>query len=146
MDTNRSSGPFHSEITERVLSPDLAGSDSIYQVFKTQLLFRNTRWHFNGERGCNERGTFNKHIYYHYTCIQGIISTTTDYKQLSMYSHLNSFTCRDSAPHHSHKETRKDPLTDKGVRRGPWAFITRGLGDRKGPTRPLQVTCTLVVP
>ena len=47
LDTKRSSGPFRSEITERVLSPDLAGSDSIYRVFKTQLLFRNTRWHFN---------------------------------------------------------------------------------------------------
>ena len=69
LDTNRSSGLFHSEITERVLSPDLAGSDSIYRVFKTQLLFRNTRWHFNGERGRHKQGTFkqahlfNKHVY-----------------------------------------------------------------------------------
>ena len=58
LDMNLSRGPFRSEITERVLSPDLVGSDSIYGVFKTQLLFRNARWHFNGERGRNERGTF----------------------------------------------------------------------------------------
>ena len=58
LDTNRSRGPLRSEITEQVLSPDLARSDSIYRVFKTQLLFRNARWHFNGEGGRNERGTF----------------------------------------------------------------------------------------
>ena len=64
-DTNRSSSPFCSEITEWVLSPDLAGSDSIYRVFKTQLLFRNTRWHFNVERGRNEQGTFKQaHLLY----------------------------------------------------------------------------------
>ena len=64
LDTNRSSGPFRSEITERVLSPDLAGSDSIYRVFKTQLIFRNARWHFNGGKNDVTNGVhLNKHIY-----------------------------------------------------------------------------------
>ena len=60
--------------------------------------------------------------------------------------HLHSFTYRRRHQRSFKRKERKDPLTDKGVRRGPWAFITWGLGDRKDPTRPLQVTCTLEVP
>ena len=73
-------------------------------------------------------------------------SITTDCKQLYInVQHLHSSTYR-LRHQHSCKRKEKTILKDKDARQGPWTFITWGLGDRKGPTRPLQVTCTLVVP
>jgi len=64
-----------------------------------------------------------------------------------MYSHLGSSTSRTRRHSIHSKETQeKTPSQTRGSGWTSWVFMTRDLGDRMGPARPLQVTCTVEVP
>ena len=66
-----------------------------------------------------------------------------------MYSHLGSSTSRLGATTFIQKpkrNTRKDPLTDKGVRLDLLGLYDTGLGRSNGSRETVQVTCTLEVP
>ena len=64
-----------------------------------------------------------------------------------MYRHLSSSTYGHGATNIHSKETQeKTPSQTRGSGWTSWVFMTRDLGDRTGPARPWQVTCTLEVP
>ena len=81
--------PFYSDNRAGIIA-DLAGSDSLYRVFKTQLIIPRCKMAFPmGERGRNERDTFHTSTFIHYTRIysqavmqyvqQEMEDVTTDY-------------------------------------------------------------------
>ena len=64
-----------------------------------------------------------------------------------MCSHLYSSTSQTRRHSIHSKETQeKTPSQTRGSGWTSWVFMTRDLGDRMGPARPLQVTCTVEVP
>ena len=66
---------------------------------------------------------------------------------ITIYSHLNRSTYGHGATNIHSKETQeKTPSQTRGSGWTTWVFKTRDLGDRTGPARPWQVTCTLEVP
>ena len=59
--------PFYSDNRVGIIT-DLAGSDSLYRVFKTQLFIPRCKMAFSiGERGRNERDTFHTSTFIYYT-------------------------------------------------------------------------------
>ncbi len=66
---------------------------------------------------------------------QQIESTTTDYKQRSiyMYSYLGKFTSQRHGATAVIQKQEMATLTDKGGRQGPWTDVAWNLVDRPGP-------------
>ena len=102
-------------------------------------------------KGRNDQGTFQQstfiinytqHVYRQQKQGKALRPTITNNVQS-----LKQVYFSDSAPQHSFKSPKeKTPSQTRGSGWTTWVFMTRDLGDRTGPARPLQVTCTLEVP
>ena len=71
-------------------------------------------------------------------------STTTDYYYYSQALNHSS-TSRDTAPQHSFKRKEKATLIDEWQTGSVDLYVAWSLDDRTSPTRPILVTCILVV-
>ena len=130
--------PFYSDNRAGIIT-DLAGSDSPYRVFKTQLIIPRCKMAFSmGERGRNERDTFHKQVHLLFTHTtqarnharmykQANRSNTTEYVYAMMYRHLDRSTYGHDTTACTQKQKERPPHRHGG-RQGPWTFMFVGLG------------------
>ena len=118
--------PFSSDNRAGIIA-DLAGSDSIERVFKTQLFIPRCKMAFSMGKGRNEQGTIQQSTFIDNTYVQPTIMQYTGEKQ-KQYNRLQArinlhaltqFYLRTRRHQHSLKRKERATLTDESCRQGP---------------------------
>ena len=94
--------PFCSDNRAGIIA-DLAGSDSIERVFKTQLFIPRCKMAFSIGRGRNERGTFQQSTFINYNTYAGKAMNKSKTRMQFFYDDCGTYACIYTAKHNANE-------------------------------------------